>query len=72
MPGRPSTHWGAWGTPPSRGVGAVARPLHAAGKMAQPRLHEPEATEEHLDQLRQLRAAVTRLENMLGEELYEV
>jgi len=51
--------------------GAAARPLRAAAKVAQTTLHRPEATDEHLQQLRQVRAALTRLENILYEDLHE-
>jgi len=51
--------------------GAAARLLRAAAKVAQVTLNQPEATEEHLQELRQVRSALTRLENMLYEDLYE-
>jgi len=51
--------------------GAAARLLRAAARMTQATLHQPEITEDHLKQLRQVRAALTRLENILHEDLYE-
>jgi len=51
--------------------GAAARLLRATARISQATLHQPEATEDHLKQLRQVRAALTRLENILYEDLHE-
>jgi hypothetical protein len=51
--------------------GSAASLLRAAAKMAQATLHQPDTTEDHLKQLSSVRRALTKLENLLYEELYE-
>jgi hypothetical protein len=51
--------------------GSAASLLRAAAKMSQVTLHQPDATEDHLKQLSSVRRALTKLENILYEDLYE-
>ena len=49
---------------------AAAGLLRAAAKLAQATFHQPDAAEAHLKQLSSVRRALTKLENILYEDMY--